>query len=278
MPAAIRKLAGDCATRAIIDALEAEGTVIVEDFVPSDWLARFNGEIGPAVEEYRRFVFDIDDMDDFLGAHTVRLHGLLNKAPSYLDLMLDARILAAADHFLLPRCSSYRLNAGELIEIRGGESAQPFHIDDDSWPKYAKQGAGLLDVNVMVAASDFTAANGATLVVPGSHRWKDQRQPKTDEIAQAVMRAGSAAFVRGDTLHAGGTNTSGDPRRAISTSYVLGWLRPVENSYLHLPLDLVRKLPKRARELLGYEIYDGSAEDTGILGYYEFGSPSALFR
>ncbi len=129
----------------------------------------------------------------------------------------------------------------------------------------------------MIAASDFTAANGATLVVPGSHAWPRDRVAKDGEIVQAVMRAGDAAIIRGDTLHAGGTNADGTPRRAVSVAYCLGWLRPVENSFLNVPIEIVKTLPERAREPLGYEIHDGLDVDSGFLGYYEMGSPTALF-
>lgn len=209
----------------------------------------------------------------------MRLHGLLAKAPSFVDLMIDSRILAMMDHWLLPRCSSYLFSAGELIEIRGGETAQRFHVDDGSWPVWPRRGAGLLQMNVMVAATDFTEGNGATLVAPGSHRWRGGRLPGEDEIAQAVMPQGSIAIVRGDCLHAGGASTDGTRRRAISLSWCLGWLRTVENTWLTTPLDVVAGLPPRARELLGYEIYDGSADEvrSGFLGYHEMGSPRVLF-
>ena len=93
------------------------------------------------------------------------------------------------------------------------------------------------------------------------------------------MPAGSMAVIRGDTQHAGGTNTDGSARRALSVSYCLGWLRAVENSYLNLDIELVKSLPSKAQQLLGYDIHDGSQDEvrSGFLGYYRMGSPRALF-
>ncbi len=279
MVAEVRVLPGDAGVADIIGAVDADGVAIVADFVATDWLERFNAEIQPAVDRAKRYVFGNDAIDGFLGDRTIRLHGLVAKAPSFAELMIDERLLALMDRYLLPRCSSYLFSAGELIEIAGGETAQSFHIDDGSWPVWPRAGAGLLQMNVMLAGTDFTATNGATLVAPGSHLWEDGREPEQRDIAQAVMPAGSAAVIRGDCAHAGGANTDGVGRRAISFSYCLGWLRTVENSYLNLPLEVVARLPVRARELLGYEIYDGSGrEDSGVLGYYEMGSPRALFE
>ncbi|MDE0238884.1 MAG: phytanoyl-CoA dioxygenase family protein [bacterium] len=273
-------LAGDAGVDDIVEAVDRDGAAIVADFVDAGWLDRFNREIDPAVEKARRYHFDNPAIDAFLGEHTVRLHGLLAKAPSFVELMIEPRLLAMMDHWLLPRCSSYLFSAGELIEIRGGETAQRFHVDDGSWPVWPRRGAGLLQMNVMVAATDFTRRNGATLVAPGSHRWESGRLPCEGEIARVVMPQGGIAIIRGDCLHAGGSNIDGTRRRAISLSWCLGWLRTVENSWLNLPLDVVAGLPRRARELLGYEIYDGSADEvrSGFLGYYEMGSPRVLFE
>ncbi len=279
MVAEVRLLPNDAGIEDIIAAVDADGVAIVQDFVASDWLERFNCEIQPAIDKATRYVFGNEAIDHFLGDRTVRLHGLVAKAPSFAELMIDARLLALMDHYLLPHCSSYLFSAGELIEITGGETAQPFHIDDGSWPVWPRLGAELLQMNIMLAGTDFTATNGATLVVPGSHLWEDEREPAGEEVAQAVMPAGSVAVIRGDCTHAGGANTDGSRRRAISFSYCLGWLRPVENSYLNLPLDVVSRMPVRVRELLGYEIYDGSGrENSGFLGYYEMGSPRQLFE
>ena len=124
-------------------------------------------------------------------------------------------------------------------------------------------------------------SNGATLVVPGSHKWDhSKRQPKQKEITQAVMKAGSAVFIPGKTLHGGGNNTDGVKRRAIVASYVLGWLRTQENHFLHTSIDEAMEWPERVRQLLGYDLYAHYDENIqgGPLGYYEYGSPSALFE
>lgn len=52
------------------------------------------------------------------------------------------------------------------------------------------------------AISDFTADNGATVVIPGSHRWDDTRRPTdADEHVSIVMPAGSVVFFVGTLWH-----------------------------------------------------------------------------
>ena len=84
----------------------------------------------------------------------------------------------------------------------------------------------------MVALSDFTAANGATRVVPGSHLWPAGREPAPEEILQAEMPAGAALFYLGSTVHGGGANrTAREARRGMFVGYVVGWLRTEENLF-----------------------------------------------
>ena len=277
MGASVSRLAGDSSVQAINDALDRDGVVIVEDFCPKAWLDGYNAQVQPLIDDHIRTYTGVEMFDDFLGYQTIRLQGLASKTPAFVDVLADTRLLGVMDHLLGPLCTSYMLSAAELIEIRNQETAQRLHTDNNSWPTHI-QNMGPLVANAMVALSDFTEDNGATLVVPGSHLWAKGHLPQPEDIAQAVMPAGSVAFFTGDTIHAGGTSTSDQSRRGLSISYCVGWLRPVENHYLNLNIDDVRAMPERARELLGYDVYDGTGRGNGVLGYYEMGSPKDLFK
>jgi len=277
----ITTLPSNSSTEDIIEVLEKDGAAIVDGFVSQEWLSEFNSAIQTSIDNYKPFDYGEPEAEEFLGRQTVRLNGLIRKAPNYIDLITDDRLLTIMDHFLTPNCGQYRLNSSEIIEIHGGETAQELHWDDVIWPAHFWAPDLLLQFNVMIAATDFTESNGATLVVPGSHKWDhSKRQPKQKEITQAVMKAGSAVFIPGKTLHGGGNNTDGIKRRAIVASYVLGWLRTQENHFLHTSIDEAMKWPERVRQLLGYDLYAHYDENIqgGPLGYYEYGSPSALFE
>ena len=279
--AKIVHLACNCSSGDIIDVVERDGAVIVDDFVGQAWLDKFNASIKTSIDTYKPYDYGEEEANDFLGYKTVRLNGLISKAPCYADLITDERLLDTMDHFLAPNCGQYQLNSSEVIEIHGGETAQALHTDDMIWPVNAWVPDRLLQFNVMVAGTDFTVENGATNVVPGSHKWTDpKRQPDPDEIAYATMSAGSAVFIPGHTLHGGGANENGVIRRAIVASYVLGWLRTQENHFLHTTVDQVATLPDRVRQLLGYDLYAHYDENIsgGPLGYYEYKSPSVLFE
>jgi ectoine hydroxylase-related dioxygenase (phytanoyl-CoA dioxygenase family) len=276
----VTHLPPDCSTDDLIDLLEQDGAAIVDGFVSDTWLAEFNAAVQTSVDHYTPYDYGEPEAEEFLGRQTVRLNGLMNKAPNYIDLISDERLLTVMDHFLGPQCGQYRLNSSEVIEIHGGETAQELHWDDVIWPAHFWAPDKLLQFNVMVAATDFTENNGATQVVPGSHRWDHStREAKAEEVTLATMKAGSAVFIPGKTLHGGGTNTDGTKRRAIVASYVLGWLRTQENHFLHTSVEQAKTWPQRVRELLGYDLYAHYDDNIqgGPLGYYEYGSPSVLF-
>jgi ectoine hydroxylase-related dioxygenase (phytanoyl-CoA dioxygenase family) len=69
------------------------------------------------------------------------------------------------------------------------------------------------------------------------------------------MVPGSAMFYLGSLWHGGGANRTGQPRLGVILEYVAAWLRPQENHCLAVPRGIVRDLPERLQELLGYNIY-----------------------
>ena len=69
------------------------------------------------------------------------------------------------------------------------------------------------------------------------------------------MSPGSALFYLGSLWHGGGANQTPGPRLGVILEFAAGWLRPQENHCLAVPRDIVRDLPERLQELLGYNIY-----------------------
>ena len=260
-----------------IDATIAEaGGAILEGFVSSEVVDRLNSEIDAFLETGMHGLPETgsDGYDQFLGHNTVRLHGLIPKFPTVIDLVGNAAVLDWVDRTLGPMASSQLMNAAELIQIGPGEPSQFFHRDSDSWP-HMHRGEDPIIVNAIVALTPFTKRNGATNVFPGSHRWTSERRGHMADAIQAEMSQGDALFFRGDVLHGGGANaTSDEHRRGISLSYCVGWLRTVENSFLNVPRDMVSTLPVRLQRSLGYQSHNGMESNGGLLGLYENGDPS----
>ena len=112
------------------------------------------------------------------------------------------------------------------------------------------------------ALTDFTHENGATRIVPGSHRWEKDRQPPDGEIVSAEMRAGSVLLYNGTVLHGGGENTTIHERVGVLLHYTLNWLRQEENQYLSCPPEIAKGLDPELRALMGYTL------GGPVLGFY----------
>lgn len=271
----LTRLPADCTADDIVEINERDGGVIVDGWIPPDTLDRFNAELEPLLAAHGGTDSGSDASDVFLGRRTRRIQGLCTTAPTFVEIMLDDRIIGFAEQVLGPISPTIILNDGEVIDIGPGEPAQPMHRDDDAW-NFANPGSPMI-INTIAALVDVTPEMGGTLVVPGSHRWDPCRMPTDGEITACALPAGSTLFFRGDTIHAGGANTTTDRRRrALSTGFCCGWLRPVENSYTNVPPDVAAGLPRRAQELLGYALYDASSVGGGYLGYHEMGDPMRL--
>jgi hypothetical protein len=153
-----------------------------------------------------------------------------------------------------PNCHHYRMNASAATQVYAGRSTQPLHREMDTFRPFIEQSADepecILASNW--ALSDFTADNGATLLVPGSHLWPEDREAEEHELAQAVMPKGSVVFWSGRLLHSFGVNRSDEPREALLFTLIVNWLTTEENQYFAVPPEIAKDLPHRAQQLLGY--------------------------
>ena len=188
--------------------------------------------------------------NSFEGFATQRIYALFAKTRVFDALATDPLLLGVLDQVL----GHYQLSAPVGICIGPGEKAQILHRDDAIYP--VPEPHPPLVVNTMWPLDEFTADNGATRFIPGSHRWEPGRQPGPDDpVETAVMSPGSALFYLGSLWHGGGANSTARPRLGVILEYAAGWLRPQENHCLAVPRDIVRELPERLQELLGYNIY-----------------------
>lgn len=253
MPA-LTHLPADAPADDIVAVLERDGALILDDALPLSAVDALVAELKPYVEATPA------GRDSFTGAQTTRTGALVARSPLTRPLVMDARILALADAVLKPNCHRYHLHLAQLIRIMPGQGAQAIHRDRWAW---GRQMPGIEpQVNTIWALTDFTAANGATQVIPGSQAWDDDRKARPEEIARAEMKKGSVLVYTGTVFHSGGANVSDEDRWGLNITYSLGWLRQEENMYLSCPPEVARGLEPELAALVGY------AMSNYALGYY----------
>jgi ectoine hydroxylase-related dioxygenase (phytanoyl-CoA dioxygenase family) len=124
--------------------------------------------------------------------------------------------------------------------------------------------------NSVWALGDFTAANGATRLVPRSHLKPSPPYGANCETIAAEMRAGDVLIWDGALWHGGGANTTDKRRAGLAMNYCAGFIRQQENQQLGLTPARVRGFSPRLKELVGYGVYKG------LIGHIDKKSPAQL--
>ncbi len=223
--------------------LEDDGYRVVEGVLDDDTVAGIRSELD------RLFATTPFGRDDFEGRRTRRVYALFAKTRALDALAIHPLVLDALDRVIGPA----QLSAPTAIEIGPGERAQPLHPDDAIYP--VPRPHPELVLNVMWPFDDFTDENGATRLVAGSRCRIDEFPTADAETVTVTMPAGSALLYVGSLWHGGGANTTDRPRVGVVMHYCAAWLRPVENHVLAVPRAVVRTLPERLQELLGYNVF-----------------------
>lgn len=228
-----------------VAALHERGFVVLEGVLRAGEIDDVRDELTPHLQG-RHF-----GRNDFEGRRSERVYALLAKAPSTGRLVEHPRVLALVESVLEPQ---YLLSAHLAINLHPGEKAQSWHYDDGYCAIPRPRDA--LGVSTIWAIDDFTDDNGATEVIPGSHRFDDELPvPNGDDVGRVTMPAGSVLVFLGTLWHRGGANRSDAHRLAITAQYCQPWIRQIETMTLAVPPRVARRYSTRVQELLGYSIY-----------------------
>jgi ectoine hydroxylase-related dioxygenase (phytanoyl-CoA dioxygenase family) len=228
----------------VAEAMVRDGYVVVTGMMPEEDVQAARADLDRVLAATKT------GRNAFEGFSTQRIYALFAKTRTFDQAAVHPLLLGVLDQVL----GHYQLSAPVGIRIGPGEKAQILHCDDSIYPLPRPHPE--LVVNTMWPLDPFTAENGATRFVPGSHRWEPGRSPAAgDPIAMATMSPGSAMFYVGSLWHGGGANQTETPRLGVILEYAAAWLRPQENHCLAVPRSTVRELPERLAELLGYNIY-----------------------
>jgi ectoine hydroxylase-related dioxygenase (phytanoyl-CoA dioxygenase family) len=230
------------------EAIARDGYTVVRDAIEpalvevlTDDLQRLERDLGVSPSD-----------NSFEGRHTLRVYNLLAHGAVWQQVPVHPNVLPVVERVLDKGCLISSLSS---ISIQPGEIAQPIHADDQVIPLPRPHVP--LVCNSMWALTDFTEANGATRLVPGSHlvdHHPDYGAPY-DTIA-AAMPKGSVLIWVGSLWHGGGANTTDETRVGIAMNYCAGWIRQQENQQLGIPRALVATFDKRLQQLVGYGTYN----------------------
>lgn len=253
----------------IIKILDEDGCIVIEGLLDKK-------EVN-ALQSNMKNLFDStpDCNGDFYGHSTKRLGKLFSRNDTFQKMAVLNPVVEVMDYFMLKACSDYQINLTQAISIGPNEVKQILHQDDPMFPFAHPEHEAML--NCMWAIDDFTEDNGATILIPGSHKW-----PRTKNIdlsfenlppqmiSKGVMKKGSVLIYLGSLYHCGGANQSNNRRCGAVISYCLGWLRQAENSYLAYSKEEVHRMPERLQRLLGYFVHEPNLGSVNGIDPHEY--------
>lgn len=263
---AVQHLPSTAPADEVAAAIAADGVAVVDELAPPAVMDAIATELAPWVEATPT------GPDEFSGRNTRRTGALIARSPTARDLVMAPLVLDTVGR-VLQHAKNYQLHLTQLISIGAGEPAQVLHRDQWAFDFFTFPVGYEVQCNTIWAMSEFAAANGATRVVPGSHRFEDKLRLTESDTVPAEMARGSVLFYTGSVYHGAGANGSDAVRAGVNITYSLAWLRQEENQYLSVPLDLARTLPVELLKLMGY------ARGAYALGYVDdLRDPIAVVR
>lgn len=242
--------------------IDDRGFTIIEDAFSADFAGDVLNRLDALIDE-----LGVEPAtNSFEGSKTYRIYNLLVYGTLFERIPVAPAVLPVVERILDHECLLSTLSS---IDIRPGESAQPIHSDDQviGLPKPHPP----VVCNTMWALTDFTEANGATRLVPGSHRADDYPIYGEDyDTIAGEMATGSVLVWHGSLWHGGGTNASDERRVGIADNYCAGFIRQQENQQLGVPTEIAAGFDRRLQRLCGYGTF------RGLIGHIDKTDPVTL--
>ncbi|WP_430401891.1 phytanoyl-CoA dioxygenase family protein [Hyphomonas sp.] len=176
---------------------------------------------------------------------------------SFLKLAVNARLLTTIDQLIF---GIYTLNQQNgIINPPGQRYNQAAWHRDLPYQHFVSSRP--IAINALFCVDPFLQENGATFVLPASH--KSEEFPSADFVkanaVQICAPAGSYILLDCMTYHSGGLNQTDRPRRAVNHIYNIPYFR----QQISIPRQLnPETLTDSQRQILGFgQSEDGSASD-----------------
>lgn len=242
-----------------------EGFIVFENLISSNEVEEYLNALDPYLKK------NIKGRNNFEGLKTNRIYGLLDKSEIFGKMVTNSVVMQFVRDEL---GESALLSALLAINLMPGETVQPWHTDDGY--VHVEMPHPSFGISAFWALTDTNKENGATELLPGSHKWDKSKLAKyiklddyqsegflghnlseapENEKEVIELSAGSLLLTKGTLIHRGGANNSDAPRLVVTPQYCFGWMRQIENMVASVSKESANKLSNEVLELIGYSIH-----------------------
>ena len=242
-----------------------EGFIVFENLISSNEVEEYLNALDPYLKK------NIKGRNNFEGLKTNRIYGLLDKSEIFGKMVTNSVVMQFVRDEL---GESALLSALLAINLMPGETVQPWHTDDGY--VHVEMPHPSFGISAFWALTDTNKENGATELLPGSHKWDKSKLAKyiklddyqsegflghnlseapENEKEIIELSAGSLLLTKGTLIHRGGANNSDAPRLVVTPQYCFGWMRQIENMVASVSKESANKLSNEVLELIGYSIH-----------------------
>jgi len=183
--------------------------------------------------------------------HARRLANLVNKGEVFERVILTPKLLECMEHVLGPGLKLSSLNV--RVADPHSDCAQPWHADSGA----IADERGYWVCNSVWMLDDFTPENGATRMLPGSHKWRRLPPPESNDSLpgeQLVLgEAGTVVVMNAHMWHGATGNRTAAPRRAMHVYYTRADKPQQQYQKQWLSEDVQRRLTPAARRVLALD-------------------------
>lgn len=247
--------------------LDEQGYVVLPDLMDAEFLDAARRRVDELYEQEG----DEAGCEFKQEPQSKRLANVVNKGEIFLRVINTPEVLECMAHVLGPRFKLSSLNVRSADPH--SDWVQPLHVDGGDLPD--ERGCSVC--NSIWILDDFTVENGATRLIPGSHRWNqrpidvltDLTAPHPQEILM-TGRAGTVVVMNSHLWHGGTANRTNRPRRAMHAYYTRSDKPQQLYQKKYLTPDLQARLSPPLRKLLSLDDPENdeiSSKITGLSGF-----------
>jgi ectoine hydroxylase-related dioxygenase (phytanoyl-CoA dioxygenase family) len=240
-----------------VEQISNVGYALLESGYSAKELQSFSQSFDETHQRYRK-KYGANDLERLNELNTIRAP--LTIETQFLDLALNAKLLELVEK-LIPGKFILNQQNGIINPPQDSYNQDAWHRD---LPYQHFVSSQALAINALFCVDDFSCENGATFVLPASHKLEPLPSKAYIENNAMQIEAKAGTFIVLDCMlfHAGGRNRTNKPRRAVNHVFNIPYFKQQINIPNNLPS---ANLSEKARDILGFNFMEPASVSEYLL-------------